>query len=64
MSATIVVLDHLYFTTPDVDGQFTIANVPPGEYAGWLARRVGEQTSRVTVEGHTAADVPARRKVR
>ena len=60
MSATIVVLDHPYFTTPDVDGQFTIANVPPGEYTlvGWH-ERVGEQTSRVTVEaGHIAtADV-------
>src|SRR3954452_13290469 len=60
MSATIVVLDHPYFTTPDVDGQFTIPNVPPGEYTlvGWH-ERVGEQTSRVTVEaGHvTAADV-------
>jgi len=60
MSATIVVLDHPYFTTPDVDGTFTIANVPPGEYTlvGWH-ERIGEQTSRVTVEaGHiTSADV-------
>jgi len=60
MSATIVVLDHPYFATPDVDGQFTIPNVPPGEYTlvGWH-ERVGEQASRVTVEsGHiTTADV-------
>lgn len=60
MSATIVVLDHPYFTTPDVEGQFTIPNVPPGDYTlvGWH-ERVGEQASRVTVEsGHiTTADV-------
>lgn len=60
MSATILVLDHPYFTTPDVDGQFTIPNVPPGEYTlvGWH-ERVGEQASRVIVEsGHmTTADV-------
>jgi len=43
-----------------VDGQFTIPNVPPGEYTlvGWH-ERVGEQASRVIVEsGHvTRADV-------
>jgi plastocyanin len=60
MSATIVVLDHPYFTTPSVDGQYTIANVPPGEYTlvGWH-ERVGEQTARITVEPGrtTTADV-------
>ena len=50
MSATIVVFNHPYFTTPDADGQFTIGNVPPGTYSlvGWH-ERVGEQKTRVTV---------------
>jgi plastocyanin len=50
MSATILVLDHPYFVTPDADGQFAIPDVPPGDYTlvGWH-ERVGEQTSRVSV---------------
>jgi len=60
MSATIVVLDHPYFTTPAVNGEYTIPNVPPGEYTlvGWH-ERVGEQTTHITVEPGrtTSADV-------
>lgn len=60
MSATILVLDHPYFVTPGADGQFTLPNVPPGEYTlvGWH-ERVGEQQSRVTVASGraTIADV-------
>jgi plastocyanin len=50
MSATILVLDHPYFAIPDEGGQFTIPQVPAGEYTlvGWH-ERVGEQTSRITV---------------
>jgi len=50
MSATIVVFDHPYFTTPDADGTFTLPNVPPGTYTlvGWH-ERVGEQKSSITV---------------
>ncbi|MBS1819996.1 MAG: hypothetical protein JSU08_18840 [Acidobacteria bacterium] len=57
MSATILVLDHPYFTTPGDDGSFTLAGVPPGEYTlvGWH-ERVGEQLSPVTVRaGSTTA---------
>lgn len=32
MSADIVVLQNPYFATPDAQGGFTIANVPPGNY--------------------------------
>jgi hypothetical protein len=32
MSAVIVVLGTSYFTTTNKEGQFTIANVPPGRY--------------------------------
>jgi plastocyanin len=60
MSATIVVLDHPYFTSPDEDGRFTIPNVPAGHYTlvGWH-ERVGEQASRVTVDAArvTTADL-------
>ncbi len=60
MSATILVLDHPYFATPDADGQFTIGGVPPGDYTliGWH-ERVGEQESRVSVlpARTTVADV-------
>lgn len=50
MSATVLVLDHPYFVTPDPDGHFTLPAVPPGEYTlvGWH-ERVGEYTTRVTV---------------
>lgn len=60
MSATIVVFDHPYFTTPAPDGSFTLPAVPPGDYTlvGWH-ERVGEETSRVTVSAGraTTADV-------
>jgi plastocyanin len=57
MSATIVVLDHPYFTIPATDGAFELANVPAGEHTvvGWH-ERVGERRARVRVErGKTAA---------
>ena len=57
MSATILVLDHPYFTTPDLDGRFTLTDVPVGAYqiAGWH-ERVGERTVQVSVvAGKTTA---------
>lgn len=60
MSATIVVLDHPFFATPDIDGQFTIDGVPPGQYTlvGWH-ERVGEQKARILIAAGqtTTADV-------
>jgi plastocyanin len=56
MSATILVMDHPYFTIPALDGAFELANVPPGEYTliGWH-ERVGERRASVRVErGKTA----------
>jgi plastocyanin len=58
MSATILVLDHPYFTIPGADGTFELPNVPPGEYTvvGWH-ERVGERRARVRVERGKAATV-------
>jgi len=58
MSATILVLDHPYFTIPGIDGTFELPNVPPGEYTvvGWH-ERVGEHRARVRVERGKAATV-------
>jgi plastocyanin len=51
MSATILVLDHPYFTIPETDGTFDLPNVPAGEYTivGWH-ERVGERSAKVRVE--------------
>ena len=57
MSATILVLDHPYFTVPAASGDYELVNVPPGEYTivGWH-ERVGERTARVRVQpGQTAS---------
>lgn len=50
MSATILVMDHPYFATPDDSGAFTLPGIPAGDYTlvGWH-ERVGEQTTRVSV---------------
>jgi plastocyanin len=58
MSATILVLDHPYFTVPDVDGSFELANIPTGQYTivGWH-ERVGERIASVRVERGRPATV-------
>ena len=50
MSAVILVFDHPWFTTPDEDGSFVLANVPPGHHtvAAWH-ERVGEARRSVDV---------------
>ena len=56
MSASILVLDHPYFAVPDPDGNFTLPDVPAGEYTivGWH-ERVGERAGTVQVDaGQTA----------
>jgi plastocyanin len=59
MSASIMVLDHPYFTIPELDGTFTIPHVPPGDYtiAGWH-ERVGERTVTVHVKAGQTVSVP------
>jgi plastocyanin len=54
MSASILVLDHPYFAIPDLDGSFTLPNVPAGKYTivGWH-ERIGERTG--TIEVHSSA---------
>jgi plastocyanin len=50
MSASILVLDHPFFSIPAADGAFTITGIPPGDYSlvGWH-ERVGEHLSTITV---------------
>ena len=57
MSASIMVLDHPYFTVPNLDGTFALPAVPAGRYTivGWH-ERVGERTGTIEVEpGRTAS---------
>jgi plastocyanin len=58
MSATILVLDHPYFTIPGVDGTFELADVAPGTYTivGWH-ERVGERAETVDVRAGKSADI-------
>jgi hypothetical protein len=58
MSASILVLDHPYFTIPDLNGSFTLPNVPAGKYTvvGWH-ERIGERTGTVEVRNGAAASV-------
>jgi len=51
MSASILVLDHPYFTIPDLDGSFTLPGVPPGIHTvvGWH-ERVGERSATIDVQ--------------
>jgi plastocyanin len=51
MSATILVLDHPYYTVPDADGAFALAGVPEGRYTlvAWH-ERVGERASVIQIE--------------
>jgi plastocyanin len=61
MSATILVLDHPYFTVPDLNGTFVLRDVPAGRYTlvGWH-ERVGERTVPVKVERGRRARVELR----
>jgi plastocyanin len=58
MSATILVFDHPYFTIPQANGSFELANIPPGDYTvvGWH-ERVGERVESVHVERGKATNV-------
>ena len=47
MSATILVLRHPYFTSPDDGGEYLLQHVPPGKYRVvlWYDREVLERKS-------------------
>ena len=50
MSATIVVFDHPFYTAPEPDGSFVLADVPAGRYklAAWH-ERIGENVRTIDV---------------
>ena len=60
MSATILVLEHPYFTVPELDGTFVLEGVPEGRYTlvAWH-ERVGERSSMIQIEAGraTSADL-------
>ena len=58
MSASIMVLDHPYFTVPNLDGTFALPAVPAGRYTivGWH-ERVGERTGVIEVEPGRTAEI-------
>ena len=58
MRAWIGVVDHPYFAVTGPDGQFTLPDVPPGDYvvAAWH-ERFGTREAKVTVEPKVAAQV-------
>ncbi len=58
MSASILVLDHPFFTAPRDDGAFEIPRVPEGRYTvvGWH-ERVGERTATIDVVAGQRASV-------
>jgi plastocyanin len=57
MSASILVLDHPYFTVPELDGSFALTGIPLGAYTivGWH-ERVGERAAAIQV--HTGGMPP------
>lgn len=58
MSAVVRVFDHPWFTIPDEQGAFAIADVPAGEHTvvAWH-ERIGERRDRVTIRPGQATDV-------
>jgi plastocyanin len=58
MSASILVLDHPYFTIPAADGSYELTNVPSGQYTvvGWH-ERVGERAATVRVQAGQATSL-------
>lgn len=55
MNATIMVLSHPYFATPEDDGTYAIRNVPDGKYSLvlWVDRNIVERRSIEVRAGET-----------
>lgn len=55
MNAIILVLKHPYFSTPDGNGDYVIANVPEGSYTVnfWYGREIAERKTVIVKAGET-----------
>jgi plastocyanin len=65
MEAFIIVLDTPYFTTTDKNGDFTINDVPPGEYTvkAWHEKmRFNKQKMNVPPEGDATITVSRKKR--
>jgi plastocyanin len=58
MGGIILVLDTPYFTSPEADGRFRIAGVPPGEYTAVVWHELaGADSTRVVVRDGAETNV-------
>lgn len=65
MEAFVVVLDTPYFATTDKDGNFTINNVPPGEYTvkAWHEKmRFNKQKVNVPADGDATITISKKQR--
>ncbi len=58
MQAFILVLQNPYFAQPESNGQYRIANLPPGEYVlkAWYQGKSKKQTVKVPASGSVSAN--------
>ena len=58
MSAVVRVFDHGWFTVPNEDGTYSIADAPPGDHTlvAWH-ERIGERRDRVTIRPGAASQM-------
>ena len=58
MSAWLIVVDHPYYDVTSASGNFSLAEVPPGDYMleAWH-EKLGKQSQRVKVEPNQKVEV-------
>ena len=58
MESHVLVLQNPYFARPNGNGEFHLANVPPGDYVikAWYERKVKKQNVKVPASGSVTVD--------